>query len=215
MELYVITDERLIAREMFTVQVEHALCGGARWVQFREKHSSREERKRLGTELRTACDRYGAKLIVNDSPVLAKEIGADGVHLGKGDPSVEAARMLLGDEAIVGISCYNDLSLALEAERQGADYAAFGSFFPSQVKPGAVHAPLELLSKAKAALKIPVCCIGGIAPANVRELAVRGADMIAVCGAVFSMNDPQAAAEEFRKVIESCSTTELKDSLSV
>jgi thiamine-phosphate pyrophosphorylase len=210
MELYIITDERLIARGQFTETVEYALRGGATWVQFREKHSSHEERLRLGAELRDVCKQYGAKLIVNDSPELAKEIVADGVHLGKDDGSVAEARTILGKDAIIGVSCYNDFSLALKAEQEGADYVAFGSFFPSQIKPNAVRATLDLLSEAKAALKIPVCCIGGITPENASELQASGADMIAVCSAVFGADDPEEAAAAF--IVEQSGSVILRES---
>lgn len=202
MELYLITDERLIPRARFTQTVECALLGGATWVQLREKNSSREERLNIGRELRDVCRKHGAKLIVNDSPALAKEIGADGVHLGKDDGTIAEAKALLGSDAIIGVSCYNDLSLALKAEENGADYVAFGSFYPSAIKPNAVRATPELLREAKAILKIPVCCIGGIAPANVNELQASGADMIAVCSAVFGANDVETAARAFRREMQ-------------
>jgi len=132
-------------------------------------------------------------LIVNDDPRLAWDIGADGVHLGQDDPPYEEARALLGPEATLGVSCYNSLDRAVSAQRIGADYVAFGRFFPSKTKPRAKQAPLALLREARRQLSIPIVAIGGITPENGSALIEAGADRVAVIEGVFGQPDPEAA----------------------
>jgi thiamine-phosphate pyrophosphorylase len=139
----------------------------------------------------------GALLIVNDDPALAANVGADGVHLGEDDASIMSARELLGPDRIIGVSCYNDFDRARAAVDAGADYVAFGSFFPSSTKPSARRADLELLRRARS-LDVPVVAIGGIDADNARTLIDAGADAVAVITAVFLHDDPadvRAAAE--------------------
>ena len=128
-------------------------------------------------------------LIVNDDSRLALEAKADGVHLGKDDDSLAHARHLLGDDAIIGVSCYDDLARARALQGAGADYVAFGSFFPSTTKPAAVSASLDLLSRASAELSVPVVAIGGIDKHNAGTLIERGAAALAVLSALFGVDD--------------------------
>lgn len=185
--LYVLTDERL--GEGLIEAVAAALAGGARLVQYRDKSRDKDRRRAEARQLRELTRRLGALLIVNDDPALAAEVRADGVHLGREDTDIAAARHLLGEAAIIGISCYDSLELGREAAAAGAGYVAFGSVFPSPTKPGAVRAPLELFAAAKRELGVPVCAIGGLTPANAGPVIAAGADMLAVVSAVFFAPD--------------------------
>ena len=194
--LYAVTPDdadtpRLTARE------EAALAGGARLLQYRNKAASPATRLAQARALAALCRRFRVPLIINDHLELALAVGADGLHLGAEDGSLAAARARLGPGKILGASCYDRLALALEAEGRGADYVAFGSFFPSGVKPGAVRAPLELLRDAKRRLPLPVVAIGGITPENAPQLIAAGADGIAVISALFEADDVAAAARRF------------------
>ncbi len=136
---------------------------------------------------------------------MARELAADGVHLGRADATIAAARQRLGANAIIGASCYDSLAHAESAVAAGADYIAFGSFFPSRVKPDAPRAPLALLAAAKARWRVPVVAIGGITAANAAVLLAAGADAVAVISAVFDAPDVAAAAAAFaRGVCRAC-----------
>jgi thiamine-phosphate pyrophosphorylase len=165
--LYAITDTQLIPRERFAATVEAAVRGGATMVQLREKETPRTEIVRLGKELLAVTRRYGALLIINDHPSVAQEIGADGVHVGREDPPVAEARALLGPQAIIGASCYGDVARAVEAEKAGADYVAFGTPFPSPTKPKRTDISLGIFQEAKQQVHVPVFAIGGITLGNV------------------------------------------------
>ncbi len=195
--LYAITDS---SQAQLVHQVELALEGGAHIIQYRDKSTDREKRLSEAEELLTLCHRYSAYLIVNDDVDLTSEIGADGVHLGRDDQDIQSARALLGDTAIIGVSCYNQLELASAAQEAGADYAAFGRFFPSSTKPQAAQAEIGLLQEAKKALQIPIVAIGGITPENGASLITAGADMLAVIHGLFGRQDIRAAAEQFQKL---------------
>ena len=195
--LYVITDTALIPDDQFSTRVAAALRGGARIVQYRDKRDAPDLRLKLATDMVRLCREHGALSIINDDVELAARVGADGVHIGKDDAALNHARERLGQGAIIGVSCYNRLDLALEAEQQGADYVAFGAFFPSRTKPDAVPATLELLATAKQKLHVPLCAIGGITLDNAAPLVSAGADMLAVISAVFAVADIEAAARQF------------------
>jgi thiamine-phosphate pyrophosphorylase len=180
-----------------TAHVHAALAGGARLVQYRNKRADPALRHRQAKALLSLCRRHGVPLIVNDDAELALKIGADGVHLGCEDGSIAAARERLGADCIIGASCYNRLDNARKAQQAGANYVAFGSFFSSSVKPGAVHAPLALLREAKRELGLPVVAIGGINRANAPQLIAAGADCLAVISALFTAPDIRLAAQEF------------------
>lgn len=178
-------------------EVDAALRGGARLVQYRDKTASPTARAQQARALVALCARHGALLIVNDDPALACAARAAGVHLGRDDVSPAEARALLGASAVIGVSCYNDLARARDAVRAGADYIAFGSFFPSTTKPDAVRAPIALLQEAKRALAAPVVAIGGITPDNGGALVAAGADALAVIEGVFAQSDIVAAARRY------------------
>ncbi len=198
--LYVITAGPDGEGRDVTTQVRLAIDGGARVVQYRDKSSSPPSRVQEANALVKLCRERNVPLIINDDPVLAHESGADGVHLGKHDATIREARALLGPDAIVGVSCYAQFDRARRAEAAGADYVAFGSFFPSRTKPHAVRAPLELLQRAREALHIPIVAIGGISPENGRRLIEAGADALAVVEGVFGQTDILAAAQRYTRL---------------
>ena len=183
--LYAITDTALLANN-FAEAIEQALLGGTRIIQYRDKSTDTARRLKEAQIIRQLCDESGATFIINDDLKLAIESHADGVHLGKDDHDIKLARQQLGNNKIIGISCYNQLQLALEAEQAGADYVAFGAFFNSSIKPDALTAPLSIIAEARAQIKIPLCCIGGITAKNAGQLVDAGTDMIAVISEVFN-----------------------------
>lgn len=195
--LYVITDTALIPDDRFAERVEAALRGGARIVQYRDKRGDVPLRERLAREVVRLCREHGALSIINDDVELAARVGADGVHVGREDAALGHARNRLGPGAVIGVSCYNRLELALEAAAEGADYVAFGSFFPSRVKPQAVSASMDLLREARKKLSLPLCAIGGITADNAAPLVEAGADMLAVISDVFAAADVEAAARRY------------------
>ena len=183
--------------------VASALEGGARLLQYRNKTASHALKLDQAGALRTLCSARGCALIVNDDVEVALAVQADGVHLGAEDVRIADARGRLGTETLIGVSCYNDLQRAVMAEAAGADYVAFGSFFSSSVKPGAVHAPLELLPLAKRTIGVPIVAIGGITLENASRLITAGADAVAVISAVFRAPDVQAASRAFGELFRS------------
>ncbi|MDT8282381.1 MAG: thiamine phosphate synthase [Gammaproteobacteria bacterium] len=192
--LYVITDEKLIAQQNFTQSVEFALQGGSRIIQYRDKSGDQSKRLQQAEVLRSLCSEYRAILIINDDIELARAVNADGVHLGKDDAAIQKARQQLGSDAIIGISCYDSLELAIEAEKNSADYVAFGAMFCSPTKPEARNTSPEIISKARQQINIPVCAIGGITEKNIQQLIQQGADMAAVISSLFSASDIKNAA---------------------
>jgi thiamine-phosphate pyrophosphorylase len=164
-------------------------------IQYRDK-SCVEPLSRANALLKL-CRQQNIPLIINDNIALAAEIGADGVHLGRDDGDIHTARQLLGATAIIGVSCYNDLNLALKAENQGATYVAFGRFFPSESKPLATPASLETLRQANQKLTIPIVAIGGILPENGEALLRAGANLLAVINGIFR-NDSEISARAYQ-----------------
>jgi thiamine-phosphate pyrophosphorylase len=177
-------------------KVADCLSGGARVIQYRNKHPSAPHRE-IAAALAAACRQHSATFIVNDDVELALAVGADGVHLGRDDGDITAARRQLGQNRIIGVSCYASLATALQSQTAGADYIAFGSMFASVTKPLAPCAPLSLLAEAKSQLQIPVVAIGGITLQNASQAIVAGADAVAVISAVFDAPDVRLAAQNF------------------
>ena len=180
-----------------TRRVEEAISGGARIVQYRNKSAPSSLRQEQARVLAVVCRNAGVPFVVNDDVELARSVGAEGVHLGRDDAALGAARAVLGPDALIGVSCYDDLARARDAEQGGASYVAFGSFFPSEVKPGAVRPPLALLRRARVALDLPIVAIGGITADNAALLIESGADAVAVISALFHTADTRAAACAF------------------
>lgn len=182
--LYAITDKSLTPDETILHQVREALEAGVRIVQYRDKHASDPAIEATCTRLRTLCHDHDALFIIDDRPRLADKIKADGVHIGKDDIPLREARSLF-PKGIIGVSCYGSVRKAQEAQEEGADYVAFGSFFPSPTKPNSGIVPVSLLEKAKARLSIPICAIGGIGPDNIHQIAAHRPDMISMVDAIF------------------------------
>ena len=199
--LYAITPEQAdtarLARE-----VEAALAGGARVVQYRSKSPDAALRRAQAEALAAVCRRALVPLMVNDDLELALAVGADGVHLGRDDGEIAAARARLGPHKLLGASCYARMELAERAVAAGADHVAFGSVFPSPTKPDAVRSPLTLFAEARARLAVPLVAIGGITPENATAVIEAGADALAVITAVFDSPDITASAALFRDAFE-------------
>jgi thiamine-phosphate pyrophosphorylase len=172
--------------------VQAALDGGAVLVQYRDKSRDADRRARQAAALRVLTRTAGVPFLVNDDVSLARIVGADGVHLGREDTPLEAARAVLGPAAIIGVSCYADVERARRLAAAGADYVAFGSMYSSSTKPGAPSAPHSVFAATRG-LGIPRAAIGGITAAHAAELVAAGADLLAVIGAVFDATDPRAA----------------------
>lgn len=194
--LYAITPEAADTASLLAM-TQQALAGGAQLVQYRSKTDDVALRLEQAQSLARLCAEFDIPFIINDYPDLAVEVDADGVHLGKGDAPITEARRKLGPGKIIGISCYERLEYAVEAERQGANYVAFGAFFASVTKPRAVSAPADLLRHAKQKLRIPIVAIGGIIPENAGELIRQGADAVAVSNALFNTRHIRSTAERF------------------
>ena len=198
--LYAVTPD-VADTALLLAKVEPVLAAGARLLQYRNKSADAARRGEQARALRAVCRRHAATLIINDDVTLARAIDADGVHVGADDPALAIAREQLGSEKIIGVSCYDDLQRARAAATQGADYVAFGSFFASAVKPGAVRAPLSVLPAARA-LGVPIVAIGGITLVNAGELIAAGADAVAVISALFAAPDPAGATRDFCQLFE-------------
>ena len=194
--LYAITDSRFSDDSQLLAHVSAAIAGGARVIQYRDKSGDPSRRFKQASALLRLCRAQRRPLIINDDIELACRIGADGVHLGRDDGDIKQARERLGHR-IIGISCYNEWPRAVAAREAGADYIAFGAFFPSTTKPGAARATTELLIRARAQLGIPVVAIGGITPANAKPLLEAGAAMVAAIEGIFGQEDIRAAAEQY------------------
>ena len=200
--LYAITDSKLTPGERLLPAVAAALRGGARVVQYRDKSYDAPYRLEQAAALVALCRSQDALFIINDDVELAARVGAAGVHLGRADADLHAARKRLGAAAIIGISCYNELTRAQAAAEQGADYVAFGRFFSSQTKPDAIAATPDLLTAARRTLDLPLVAIGGITPDNGARLIAAGADMLAVVHGVFGQTDSEAAARRYAALFD-------------
>ena len=194
--LYAITYDDFIVPDVLLRDVGRALAGGATIIQYRDKKSPLALREEIAASLTALCHERDAMFIVNDNVELAYKVNADGVHLGQADMKLEHARERLGKNRIIGASCYDDPDLARLATSSGADYVAFGRFFPSVSKPQAPGVSLDVLKDARQQLKVPIVAIGGITAQNGAPLIDAGADMLAVINGVFGQKDITRAASE-------------------
>ena len=186
---------------MLFSKTEEILKAGAAVLQYRDKSGNHHKRKYEATRLRQLCREQDCLFIINDDVQLAKSTDSDGVHLGKEDGDCRTARDELGPEAIIGVSCYNSLETALAAAEDGADYVAFGSFFPSSSKQNTVIAGPDIIRQAKAKISLPIVAIGGITLTNCRTLIEHGADMLAVISSVYQAKDPYSTVKEFNRLL--------------
>lgn len=200
--LYALTPDSSDTADLLR-RVRLALSGGVQVLQYRNKIADDELRLRQAQALREVTRESGVTFIINDDAQLAAAVDADGVHLGATDGEIKAVRALLGNHKLIGVSCYNQLSIARSAVLAGADYVAFGAFYSSTVKPDAVVATVDLLHAARNELNVPIVAIGGIDAINGIALVSAGADALAVISAVFDAADIQLAAKNlatlFRK----------------
>ena len=203
--LYAITPDLANTTDLIA-RVAAAIAGGARLVQYRNKSAEPSLRLEQARALKALCASRAA-LVVNDDVDIALAVDADGVHLGADDGSVAAARDRLGKDKLIGVSCYDSIERAHEAQRAGADHVAFGSFFASPTKPGAVRAPLTLLEQAKRETGLPVVAIGGITLDNGAVLIRAGADALAVISALFEVADIEARAARFTRLFDTPNET--------
>jgi thiamine-phosphate pyrophosphorylase len=195
--LYAITQDEADTGKLLDA-VEAALAGGSVMVQYRNKTAAAAKRRTQAAALALRCKVYGVPLIVNDDAALALDVGADGAHLGAADGDIASARRALGPGRLLGASCYDRIESAALALAAGASYLAFGSFFASSTKPGAVRATPQLITDAKRRFGgTPVAAIGGITLANAPSLVAAGVDWLCVISALFQAPDVEAAARSF------------------
>lgn len=180
-EIYALTDDFYTPN--LEDSVKEILDCGVKMVQFRSKKESIDES--LVARLVEICSSYGANLIVNDDPNLAKRVGAHGAHIGRDDGGIKSAREILGSDKIVGVSCYSSLKLALDAENLGASYAAFGAMFPTDTKPDTEICTINSILNFKDKLSIKTCLIGGINTSNLEQILALKPDYIALVSAIY------------------------------
>jgi thiamine-phosphate pyrophosphorylase len=197
--LYIVTPDWDDTEKMVAA-TEAALRGGVALVQYRHKTASPELRKEQATQLLALCRKHNRPLVINDFIELCLELDADGIHVGGTDAPVAEVRAAIGPDKILGASCYGSLELAHTAHQAGASYVAFGGFYPSRVKKYEVTTPVDIITRAKAQLPVPVVVIGGMTQENSVPLVEAGADMVAAISSVYMIDDPQAAAQQFTKL---------------
>ena len=198
--LYLITPDDPDPSQLFART--RPLLAFASCLQLRNKAMDADALRVAGIALRSACKDAGVPLLINDDAALAAELGADGVHLGEHDGDIASARGLLGDDAIIGASCYDDIDRARHAATTGASYLAFGAFFPSPTKPAARRATPQLLHDATT-LGLPLVAIGGITPDNGASLIAAGAHLLAVISSVYAAPDIAAAVRAYHSCFPS------------
>jgi len=199
-EIYAISDDLLMPENLALEYAREILECGVKFFQFRSKKAVKNEK--LASEILNLCEKFGAKFIVNDDVKFAKKIGAKAVHLGKDDGDIKEAFEILGKDAYVGVSCYNDINLAINAAKNGASYAAFGSIFTSPTKPNAPKCELEVVKEAKQILNLPVCVIGGINETNIGSLSHVKPDLIAIISAIYKNGNIKENIKNLQKIIE-------------
>ena len=199
-EIYAISDDILMPENLALDYTREILECGVKFFQFRSKKAVKNEN--LASEILNLCEKFGAKFIVNDDVKFAKKIGAKAVHLGKDDENIKEAFEILGKDAYVGVSCYNDINLAINAAKNGASYVAFGSVFTSPTKPNAPKCGLEVVKEAKQILNLPVCVIGGINETNIGSLPHVKPDLIAVISAIYKDGNIKENIKNLQRIIE-------------
>jgi thiamine-phosphate pyrophosphorylase len=200
--LYVITDQRLTANCSYVEIIKGVLAGGARIIQLRDKTTPFEDLLKVGPKLRSIAAEFGALLIVNDNPYLAREINADGVHLGQTDMPPDIAREILGKEKLIGLSTHSKIQV-LGAQLMDVDYIGLGPIFPTQTK-RSQYEPLgtDIISWAARQTRLPFVTIGGIDRNNIGEVVRSGAECVAVVSAVMGAEDMTRATRELIEEME-------------
>ena len=199
-EIYAISDDLLMPENLALRYTREILECGVKFFQFRSKKAVKNER--LASEILNLCEKFGTKFIVNDDVKFAKKIGANAVHLGRDDEDLKEAFEILGKDAYVGVSCYNDINLAINAAKNGASYVAFGSVFVSPTKPNAPKCDLEVVKEAKQILNLPICVIGGINETNIGSLSHVKPDLIAIISAIYKDGNIKENIKNLQNIIE-------------
>lgn len=199
--LYAVTDRSWTKEQTIFQQVEETLKGGTTFLQLREKNLSDEEFKSEAEEIKKICAEYKVPFVINDNVELAKEIDADGVHVGQDDMNASNVRQIIGNDKILGVSVQT-VEQAILAEKQGADYLGVGAVFSTSTKSDAIEVPYEMLQKICSAVKIPVVAIGGINKSNVNQLAKSGICGIAVISAIFAEKNILEATKELKNIVK-------------
>lgn len=199
--LYAITDRSWLRHQTLKEQVEEALKGGATLIQIREKDLDEQSFKEEALQLKELCHQYHVPLIVNDNVNLAKEIDADGVHIGQDDLELKKARQILGQDKIIGVSAH-DLQEAQKAYDNGADYLGVGAVFSTNTKKDADHVSFETLKNICHKVDIPVVAIGGISQDNIIQLTGSGIDGVAVISAIFASHHIEEATRQLKIKME-------------
>ena len=199
-EIYAISDDLLMPENLALEYTREILECGVKFFQFRSKKAVKNER--LASEILNLCEKFGTKFIVNDDVKFAKKIGAKAVHLGKEDEGIKEAFEILGKNAYVGVSCYGDISLAINAAKNGASYVAFGSVFASPTKPNAPKCDLEVVRETKQILNLPVCVIGGINETNIGSLSYANPDLIAIISAIYKDRNIKENIKNLQKIVK-------------
>ena len=208
--LYLIADAVQLTEKNVGEHIAALIEAGVSIVQLRDKRhcmdkpAAIKERHRLARTIQAQCRIYDIPFIVNDDVVLAKTIDADGVHLGQGDMDVQEARRYLGHNKYIGVSCYASIQRALQAQRSGADYVAFGTIVRSATKPQAqclgssVNQSLQVLKKLSMGINVPICAVGGITPEQSKKVLGCGVRMIAVAAGILKAAKPLQAVKQYR-----------------
>ena len=199
-EIYAISDDILMPENLALDYTREILECGVKFFQCRSKKVVKNEK--LASEILNLCEKFDAKFIVNDDVKFAKKIGARAVHLGKDDENIKESFEILGKGAYVGVSCYNDINLAINAAKNGASYVAFGSIFTSPTKPNAPKCGLEVVKEAKQILNLHVCVIGGINETNIGSLSHAKPDLIAIISAIYKDGNIKENIKNLQKIIE-------------
>ena len=199
--LYAVTDRTWLGKQTLYEQVEETLKGGATFIQLREKNLEEEKFLLEAKEIQALCKKYKVPFVINDNVLLAKEIDADGVHVGQSDMEAGSVRTLLGPNKVIGVSAQT-VEQALLAQSKGADYLGVGAVFPTGSKADAQDVSLATLKEICEAVDIPVIAIGGITKDNVEQLKDSGIVGIAVISALFAQKDIYKATKELKEKVE-------------
>lgn len=199
--LYLVTDRRWLKDQSLEVVVEESVKNGVSFVQLREKDLDNEDFKKLALDVKKVTDKYKIPFVINDNIDIAREVDADGVHIGQGDMAIEKARKIIGEDKILGVSASN-MKEAIDAQEKGADYIGVGAIFPTSSKDTEVSLSLEELKDIKERVKIPVVAIGGISHENIHLLEASKIDGVAVISTILAKEDLGQATRDLNILAE-------------